>query len=160
MFKIIRFPKNLESFFDSLQNSFHWGHFEYFRALILLIVIAWGRRNVASLYRHLDSRNQSHRSRFNNFINLLRWPAQQVLQLKAWDLVQMQRPKPSDTLLLILDDSKKQCYRNLISGFYGVYRNKYAHHDVKPSLSEVKAILEMVNNIIDEIERISLESAK
>ncbi|MDY6971075.1 MAG: TIGR02391 family protein [Thermodesulfobacteriota bacterium] len=59
-----------------------------------------------------------------------------------------------------LDDSKKQCYRNLISGFYGVYRNKYAHHDIEPSLSEAKAILEMANNIIFEIEQISINSAK
>lgn len=28
-----------------------------------------------------------------------------------------------------LDDSKKQALRNLISGFYGVYRNRYAHND-------------------------------
>jgi len=59
-----------------------------------------------------------------------------------------------------LEDSKKQSYRNLISGFYGVYRNKYAHHNVEPSLSEAKAILEMANNIIIEIEAISMESAK
>jgi Protein of unknown function (Hypoth_ymh) len=59
-----------------------------------------------------------------------------------------------------LDDPKKQCYRNLISGFYGVYRNKYAHHDIEPSLSEAKAILEMANNIIFEIEQISINSAK
>ena len=59
---------------------------------------------------------------------------------------------------VVLDEAKKQCYRNLISGFYGVYRNKFAHHDVATSLSEVKAILEMVNNIIIEIEKISAAS--
>ena len=36
MFKIVRFPKKLESFFDSLKNQFHWNHFEYFRTLVLL----------------------------------------------------------------------------------------------------------------------------
>jgi len=59
-----------------------------------------------------------------------------------------------------LNDSKRRCYRNLVSGFYGVYRNKYAHNDIEPSLSEARAILEMCNNIIIEIEKISLESAK
>ena len=68
MFKIVRFPKNLDSFFDSLKDSFHWDHFDYFRTLVVLVIIAWGRRNIASLYRHLDSRNQPHRSRFNNFL--------------------------------------------------------------------------------------------
>ncbi len=55
MFKIVRFPKKLESFFDSLHDSFHWDHFSYFRTLVLLITIAWGRRNITSLYRHLDN---------------------------------------------------------------------------------------------------------
>ena len=41
MFKIVRFPKKLESFFDSLKNQFHWNHFEYFRTLVLLITISW-----------------------------------------------------------------------------------------------------------------------
>jgi len=57
-----------------------------------------------------------------------------------------------------LDDSKKQAYRNLIAGFYGVYRNKFAHNDAEASLSEVKAIIEMANNIIIEIESISIQS--
>lgn len=70
MFKIVRFPKKLESFFDSLKTQFHWNHFEYFRTLVLLITISWGRRNISALYRHLDSRNQPHRSRFNNFLNV------------------------------------------------------------------------------------------
>lgn len=59
-----------------------------------------------------------------------------------------------------LDDGKKQAFRNMISGFYGVYRNKYAHNDVEPTLSETKAILEMANNIIKEVEQISMESVQ
>ena len=57
MFKIVRFPKKLESFFDSLENQFHWDHFQYFRMLVLLMAVSWGRRNISVLYRHLDSRN-------------------------------------------------------------------------------------------------------
>lgn len=108
MFKIVRFPKNLESFFDSLESQFHWGHFEYFRTLVLLVVIAWGRRNISSLYRHLDSRNQPHRSRFNNFLNVSRWSPQVTLQLKAHELLALLNPQKGDIIELILDDSKKQ----------------------------------------------------
>ena len=53
MFKIVRFPKKLESFFDSLKDQFHWDHFPYFCTLVLLMTISWGRKNIAALYRHL-----------------------------------------------------------------------------------------------------------
>jgi len=108
MFKIVRFPKKLESFFDSLEDSFHWDHFQYFRTLVLLIVIAWGRRNISSLYRHLDSRTQPHRSRFNNFLNVGRCDYAVVLQLKAHELLALLSPQKGDLIELILDDSKKQ----------------------------------------------------
>jgi len=108
MFKIVRFPKKLESFFDSLHDSFHWDHFSYFRTLVLLITIAWGRRNITSLYRHLDNRNQPHRSRFNHFLSVGRCDYAVMLQLKAHDLIGLLHPQKGDTIELILDDSKKQ----------------------------------------------------
>ena len=108
MFKIVRFPKKLESFFDSLQNHFHWDHFEYFRMLVLLIAISWGRRNVSALYRHLDSRNQPHRSRFNNFMIVDRWEPQIVLQMKASEMLGSLGPRKGDVVEFITDDSKKQ----------------------------------------------------
>jgi SRSO17 transposase len=108
MFKIVRFPKKLESFFASLQNEFHWDHFHYFRTLVLLIAISWGRRNIANLYRHLDGRDIPHRSRFNNFLNVGRWQTQAVLQMKAMEMLQALWPQAGDTVALIIDDSKKQ----------------------------------------------------
>jgi len=108
MFKIVRFPKKLESFFASVQNHFHWDHFEYFRTLVLLITIAWGRRNISNLYRHLDSRHQPHRSRFNNFMNIGRWEPAVVLQMKAAELLDTLKPKKGEVIEFILDDSKKQ----------------------------------------------------
>ena len=108
MFKVVRFPKKLESFFDSLENQFHWDHFEYFRMLALLMAIAWGRRNVSVLCRHLDDRSQPHRSRFNNFLNVDRWQPQVVLQMKADELLELLNPQPGEVIDLILDDSKKQ----------------------------------------------------
>jgi len=108
MFKIVRFPKKLESFFDSLKNQFHWDHFQYFRTLVLLMTISWGRKNIAALYRHLDSRNQPHRSRFNNFLNVGRWQPQIVLQMKASEMLAALAPGKGQLIELIIDDSKKQ----------------------------------------------------
>ena len=58
-------------------------------------------------------------------------------------------------LLVAVGDAKRQAMRNLISGFYGVYRNKYAHNDRQPSLAETRAILEMANAIILEVESLT-----
>src|SRR3989338_7247189 len=108
MFKIVHIPPKLKSFFDSLQNQFHFNHFDYFQTLVLLIAFSWGRRNIAALYRHLDSRNQPHRSRFNNFLNVGRcdWPV--ALQMKARELLAMLKPDKGDVVEFIIDDSKKQ----------------------------------------------------
>jgi len=108
MFKIVRFPPKLKPFFDSLQNQFHFNHFEYFQTLVLLMVFSWGRRNISVLYGHLDSRHQPHRSRFNNFLNLTRWNCQVVLQIKAYELLSSLNLRKGDCLEFILDDSKKQ----------------------------------------------------
>lgn len=116
MFKIVRFPKKLESFFQPLENQFHWDHFEYFRTLVLLFVFAWGRRNISSLYRHLDSRNQPHRSRFNNFLNVGRWVPKVALQLKARELLALLNPQKGEVIELILDDSKKQKHGKTMDG--------------------------------------------
>jgi len=108
MFKIVRFPKKLESFFKPLENQFHYNHFGYFQTLVVLMAFSWGRRNVATLYRHLDGRNQPHRSRFNNFLNVDRCDYAVVLCLKAYELLALLAPGKGDTIELILDDSKKQ----------------------------------------------------
>ena len=111
MFKIVRFPKKLKSFFDSLENQFHWDHFQYFRMLVLLVAVSWGRRNISVLYRHLDSRNQPHRSRFNNFLSVGRWESAIVLQMKASELLEALKPRKGETIEFILDDSKKKAVK-------------------------------------------------
>ena len=108
MFKIVRFPPKLKSFFDSLQNQFRFNHFEYFQTLVLLMAFSWGRRNISTLYRHLDQQSQPHRSRFNNFINLSRWNCAIVLQMKAYELLDNLNPAKGEVVELIIDDSKKQ----------------------------------------------------
>jgi SRSO17 transposase len=107
MFKIVRFPKNLQSFFHSLEPFFRWQHHEYFQTLVLLTAVAYCRRNIAALYRHLDSSNFSHRSRFNNFLNVSRWDPQAALLQKANELLNMLGPLRNKTVYLIIDDSKK-----------------------------------------------------
>jgi hypothetical protein len=59
-----------------------------------------------------------------------------------------------------LDDSAKQAMRNLISGFYGVYRNRYSHNDIQPEVAQARAIIEMANTIILDIETIASSSAR
>jgi len=59
-----------------------------------------------------------------------------------------------------LDEPKRQAFRNLISGFYGVFRNRFAHNDAHPDLAQTAAILEMANTIISELEIISAASAR
>ncbi len=73
LFKIVRFPSKLDNFFSSLKTEFRFGHFEYFRMLVLLIAAAWEDRNIASLYRYLDGKCFPHRTRYNNFMNVARW---------------------------------------------------------------------------------------
>jgi len=108
MFKIVRFPLKLKSFFNSLENQFHFNHFEYFQIMVLLIAFSWGRRNISTLYRHLDNRYQPHRSRFNNFLNVGRCNYKVVLQMKAYELLGNLNPCTDEVIEFILDDSKKQ----------------------------------------------------
>lgn len=60
---------------------------------------------------------------------------------------------------IALEEGKKQAFRNLIAGFYGVYRNRYAHNDVKPTAAQVGSIFELANSILMEVEEIASQSA-
>jgi hypothetical protein len=62
-------------------------------------------------------------------------------------------------IIVEIDDSQKQAMRNLISGFYGVYRNRFSHNDIQPDLAQTRAIIEMANTIILDIEIIAGSSA-
>ncbi|MCH7686177.1 MAG: transposase [Planctomycetes bacterium] len=108
MFKIVRFPARLEKFFGTLADKFLWDHFEYFRTMVLLIGFATGPRNVSSLYRHLDERHQTHRTRFNNFLLKGRWDPADALATKAYDLLRLLNPRKGEIINFIIDDSKKQ----------------------------------------------------
>jgi hypothetical protein len=81
MFRIIRVPSSLDKFFQPLKGHFRWDHFAYFRLLVLTIAVMWGRRNVANLYRYLETKH--HRTRFNNFFLVERWDPAEALRQKA-----------------------------------------------------------------------------
>jgi len=108
MFRIVRFPQRLEKYFRNLQDRFFWEHFEYFRMFVLLIAFAQGRRNVSALYRHLDPEEQTHRTRFNNFLSTCRWEPAKALATKAYELIESLGPMPGDVVDFIIDDSKKE----------------------------------------------------
>lgn len=108
MFKIVRFPKKLDPFFESLKSEFHWEHFKYFRMLVLLTGFAWGRRNITALCRHIDEKRFHHRTRFNNFVNLDRWDVGEGLKKKAYEILASLKPRKGEIITIIIDDSKKK----------------------------------------------------
>ncbi|MDH7561740.1 MAG: transposase, partial [bacterium] len=108
MFKIVRFPKKLESFFEPLRDSFLWNHFEYFRILVLLVAFAFGRRNISALYRQLDPRGRTHRTRFNNFVLVQRWKPEEALAATADRLLTALKPRPGDRIYLVIDHTEKE----------------------------------------------------
>lgn len=79
-------------------------------------------------------------------------------QIDGGDLVNLVFGK-GGKIPVSLEDSKKQALRNLISGFYGVYRNRYAHNDCEADFSDARAIIEMANQILREIEAVASASA-
>jgi hypothetical protein len=107
MFKIVRFPSKLEHFFNTMKTEFRFGHFVYFKFLVLLIALSWERRNIQALYRYLDPEMFPHRTRFNNFLHVGRWNPEKTLAKKALEILNMLSPTKGENMYLILDDSKK-----------------------------------------------------
>lgn len=108
MFKVQEIPRVIVPFFEDLKRHFLWDHHAYCQTLVFLIAFAYGRRNVSNLYRHLDGRQHSHRSRFNNFFLVGRWDPKLALREKANHLLSDLKPKAGETIYLLLDDSKNK----------------------------------------------------
>jgi hypothetical protein len=105
MCRIVRMPAPLDKFFRTLCPRLHWNHDEYFRLLVLVMALAWGRRNVANLYRYLDAPH--HRTRFHNVFLGQRWNPEAALRQKAQERLRAWHPTPGETLSLVIDDSKR-----------------------------------------------------
>ena len=139
MFKIVRFPSSLENFFRSLKTEFRFDHFKYFRMLVLLIAISWDDKNITSLCNYLDNSNFSHRTRFNNFMNVARWNPEAALAHKAYDLLRSLKLTKKDTIYLTLDDSKKGKRGEKMDAIGWVYdplikKSTWGHQYVKATL--------------------------
>lgn len=48
-----------------------------------------------------------------------------------------------------LDAGQKQAYRDLFAGLFGLLRNKFAHNNVEPTLSELDTVLSSINHCLD-----------
>lgn len=66
MFRIVRFPKKLENFFDFFKDLFKHNQHFYFRIFTLLIAFSPCRKTVASLYRQHEPEYEI--SCYNNFL--------------------------------------------------------------------------------------------
>lgn len=107
MFKIVRFPSELEPFFAPLHDAFVFEHLEYFKNLTLAMACCSERHTVSALHRCLDAAGQTHRSRFNNFLHSERWDPEAALKKTALQLLAALKPEAGETIELVIDDSKK-----------------------------------------------------
>ena len=115
MFKITRIPPKLKPFFEPTRKDFLFEHHSYFASLVLAIAVAVGRRNIANLYRHIETGR--HRNRFNNFLNVShRYNLPQTLADKAHELLNRLDPQPGEVVEFLLDDSKKQKRGKVMEG--------------------------------------------
>lgn len=139
MFKIVRCPEKLNSFFESLLGNFLYDHFNYFKFLVLAIAFSWERRNVADLCRYLDAEGQAHRTRFNNFLNVGRWNPESVLREKAMQILSQLKPRRGETIYFVIDDTKKEKRGKKMDAVGGIYdpvskRNLKGHQYVVASI--------------------------
>ena len=104
MFRIIRVPRSLDTFFRPLQGHLRWDHLEYVRWLVLVMAFTWGRHHVANVSRYLEARH--HRSRFNPFFVVQRWDPEAARPQKAPERLRALTPPPGATGYLLLDDAQ------------------------------------------------------
>lgn len=139
MFKIVRFPSKLENFFSSLKTEFLFGHFEYFRVLVLLIAISWEDSNISSLCRNLDQRFFTHRTRYNNFLTSVRWNPEEVLAKKSYEILKTLKLQKGEPIYILVDDTKKNKRGKTMDAAGWVYdpvtgRAVWGHQYVKATL--------------------------
>ena len=105
MCRLIRVPATLDKCFCPLPPCVHWDHCAYFRLLVLVIAMAWGRRNVANLDRYMDATH--HRTRFHHFFLVARWDPAAALRQNAPARPRALHRGPGETLDVVMDDAKK-----------------------------------------------------
>jgi len=122
-----------------LKTEFLFGHFEYFRILVLLIATSWEDSNISSLYRQLDKRFFTHRTRYNNFLTSVRWNPEEALARKAYKILESLNLKKGEKIYVLVDDTKKNKRGKTMNAAGWVYdpvsgRAIWAHQYVKATL--------------------------
>ncbi|WP_123576570.1 TIGR02391 family protein [Pseudomonas protegens] len=59
-----------------------------------------------------------------------------------------------------LSREEKTAYRNLIAGFYAVYRNRFNHEDSSPTFVQANGVVEMANSLIVDLELVAEASKR
>ena len=106
MLKVVRVPRRLQNFFRPLRRYFTKPQWRHFQAVVLAAVITFNRRNVSGLSRTIVE--GSHRTKLNGFLISSPWDCEEVLQAKAYQLLETLNLKPGETIYLIIDDSRNQ----------------------------------------------------
>jgi hypothetical protein len=105
MFRLIRVPATLDKCCCTLPPCCHGDHVASFRLLVLVIAMAWGRRNVAKLSRDMDATH--HRTRVNNFCLVARWDPAAALRQNAPERLRALHLGTGATIYVVLDESTK-----------------------------------------------------
>ncbi len=100
---IQQLPAPLRTFFDSLKPQFQRRAWQHGWAVVLVIAIATGRRNVSTLYQQIQA--EVSRQKSNDFLTLSPWQGPVVLQRAARQVLALLDPQPGERLEVILDAS-------------------------------------------------------
>ncbi len=56
---------------------------------------------------------------------------------------------------LQLTEPERQAWRNLLAGFFGVFRNRFAHEELRAEWHEADAVLALVNHVLRSLDEIA-----
>jgi len=101
-----RVPQILEPFVDNLRVWFSKPAYAHFGPLLIAFAVAFGRRNINSLYACMQSK--THRQKLNDFMVESRWADVQVLTDAAWFTLMFMKPRKGERLDIIIDGSGKR----------------------------------------------------
>jgi len=106
MLKVLRVPRPCRSFFKPVETFFSSRQWPYFQELVLAMAIAFGRRNIRNLKRHLPA--APHRINYNRFFIGWNWDPRGVLQKLALCKLRKMRLRKGERIYVIVDDTKRR----------------------------------------------------
>ena len=105
MIRIGKIPTKVKPFFDTLRIYFTKRQWEHFYKIVLAITIAYGRKNIKNLYRHMNA--ETHRQKVNEFLTDSPWDGEEVLQETSLSILYSLKPRKGDLLEILIDPSGK-----------------------------------------------------